>query len=122
MEKANDEANVASENSIYHTSQLFVKMLKVQNCEWYMMHPQGRTAKVLYREAAEIWDGLYVDDLIAGRKNFEQVASLKDKVIQIFNEVGFKLHNLHSNVPALKGIELVNETDKTFTNQQLDVN
>ena len=35
---------VASENSIYHTKHLFVKMMKVQSHELHMMHLQGRTA------------------------------------------------------------------------------
>ena len=35
---------VASENSIYHTKHLFVKIMKVQSHELHMMHLQGRTA------------------------------------------------------------------------------
>ena len=38
---------VARENYIYHTRQLFMKMLKVQSCVLYMIYPQGKPAKVL---------------------------------------------------------------------------
>ena len=41
-------------------------------------------------EVAEIKDDLYVDDLISGGNNFEQVASLKDIAIEIFNQACFK--------------------------------
>ena len=37
-------------------------------------------------EVSEIKDDLYVDDLISGGNNFEQVASLKDIAIEIFNQ------------------------------------
>ena len=70
-------------------------------------------------EVAEIKDDLHVDDLITGGKNFEQVASLKYIAIEIFHEGGFKLHEWHSNVPALERKELVNETDQNFAKQQL---
>ena len=70
-------------------------------------------------EVAEIKDDLHVDDLITGDKNFEQVASLKYIAIEIFREGGFKLHEWYSNVPALEGKELVNETDQNFAKQQL---
>ena len=62
-------------------------------------------------EVTEIRDGLYVDDLITGGKNFEQVASLKDIAIEIFHGVGLKLHMWHSNVPVFEGKELVNGAD-----------
>ena len=42
-------------------------------------------------EVAGIRDELYVDDLITGGENFEQVTSLKDKSIEIFCEASFKL-------------------------------
>ena len=62
-------------------------------------------------EVAEMMGGLYVDDLITGGENFEQVRLLKDIALKIFYEAGFKLHKWHSNVPVLEGKKLVNETD-----------
>ena len=53
-------------------------------------------------EVAEIKDDLYVDDLISGGNNFEEVASLKDIPIEIFNQAGFKFHKWHSNVSTLE--------------------
>ena len=47
------------------------------------------------------------------------MASLKYIAIEIFHEGGFKLHEWYSNVPALEGKELVNETDQNFAKQQL---
>ena len=38
----------------------------------------------------------------------------------MFYETDFKFKKGHSNFPALKGKELVNETDQTFTEQELD--
>ena len=70
-------------------------------------------------EIQEIRDDLCVDDLVTGGENFEQVVSLKYIAIDIFFEVGFKIHKWHSNVPAFEGKELVNETDQTFAKQTL---
>lgn len=38
----------------------------------------------------------------------------------MFYETDFKFSKGHSNFPALKRKELVNETDQTFTEQGLD--
>ena len=73
---------------------LFIVEGKIDN------HPYSYTEK-FSAEVAEIRDGLYVNDLIAGGENFEQVASLKDAAIDILYEAGFKLHKWHSNIPAL---------------------
>ena len=59
-------------------------------------------------EVAHIKDYQYVDD-----NNFEQVTSLKDIVIEIFNQVGFKLHKWHSNVSTLEEKEVVKD-DQTY--------
>ena len=72
-------------------------------------------------EIPEIRNDLCVDDLVTGGENFEQVVSLKYIAIDIFFEVGFKIHKWHSNVPASEGKELVNETDQTFAKQILGV-
>ena len=71
-------------------------------------------------EAAEIKDDQYVDDLISGGNNFEQIASLKDIAIEIFNQAGFKLHKWHSNISTLEEKEVVTD-DQTYTKQQLGV-
>lgn len=70
-------------------------------------------------EVAEKQDDLYIHNLYAGGKNFEQVASLKDTAISVFHEVGFKLHKWYSNVSALERKVMVNETDQGFAKQQL---
>ena len=64
---------------------------------------------------------LWVDDLITGGENSEQVVSLQDTIIEIFHKAGCKLHKWHSNVPALEGKELVNETNQILGKQQLGV-
>ena len=66
-------------------------------------------------------DDLWVDDLITGGENSEQVVSLQDTAIEIFHKAGYKLRKWHSNVPVLEGKELVNETHQIFGNQQLGV-
>ena len=48
--------------------------------------------------------------------------SLKDIAIKVLCDEGFKLQKWYSNVPALEEKELTNETDQTFTKQQLGVN
>ena len=63
-------------------------------------------------EVAEIKDDLYVDDLISGGNNFEQVASLKDIAIEIFNQAGFRLYKWHFNVPTLEEKEVVTDDQK----------
>ena len=37
------------------------------------------------------------------------MASLKDIIIEIFNQVGFKLHKWHSNVSTLEEKEIVTD-------------
>ena len=69
-------------------------------------------------EVAEIKDDLYVDDLISGGNNFEQVASLKDIAIKIFSQAGFKLHEWHCNVSTLEEKKVVTD-DQAYTKQQL---
>ena len=52
---------VASQNSLYHTGQILVKMLKVQSCELYMMHSQVKTAEVYHWMT--IWRQAYTSKL-----------------------------------------------------------
>ena len=66
-------------------------------------------------------DDLWVDYLITGGENSEQVVSLQDTAIEIFHKAGYKLHKWYSNVSVLEGKELVNETDQIFLKQQLGV-
>ena len=51
----------------------------------------------------EIRDDLYVNNLVTGGENIEQVTSLKDRAIEIFHGIGLKRHKLHSNFPAWEG-------------------
>ena len=72
-------------------------------------------------EVVQIKDDLYVDGLISGGNNFEQVGSLKNIAIEIFNQAGFKLHKWHSsNVSTLEEKEVVTD-DQTYAKQQLGV-
>ena len=64
---------------------------------------------------------LWVDDLITGGENSEQVVPLQDTAIEIFHKAGYKLRKWHSNVPVLEGKELVNEIDQIFGKQQMGV-
>ena len=75
-------------------------------------HLETYIAKYLI-EVAEIKDDLYVDDLNFGGNNFEQVSSLKDIAIEIFNQAGFKLHKCDSNVSTLEEKEVVID-DQTY--------
>ena len=38
-DKVNDEANCGKREFYFHTKQLFMKMLTVESCKLYMMHP-----------------------------------------------------------------------------------
>ena len=50
-----------------------------------------------------------MEDLTSGGNRFEQVASLKDIIKEIFNQAGFKLHKWHSNVSTLEEKEIVTD-------------
>ena len=48
VEQVSDKVIVASENSIYHAGELFIKMMKLQSCELFMMHSQRKTAAIYH--------------------------------------------------------------------------
>lgn len=70
----------------------------------------------------EIRDGLYVDDLMTGGANAEEVKDKKIKATEIFEDASFKLHKWHSNVEELEDKKQVPSHDgeeRTFAKQQL---
>ena len=46
--KVNNKQIVTTKNSIYHTRQLSVKILKVQSCKLNLMHFQGKSGEVYH--------------------------------------------------------------------------
>ena len=70
----------------------------------------------------EMRRSLYVDDLISGSYNSNEVRQLKVKATQIFREAGFELHTWHSNNKQLES-EDADETDseQSYAKQQLGV-
>lgn len=73
----------------------------------------------------EIRDGLYVDNMMTGGKNVEEVAEKKVKAIKVFEDATFKLHKWHSNASELEDEETISHEppsdveDTTFAKQQL---
>lgn len=70
----------------------------------------------------EIRDGLYVDDLMTGGANAEEVKDKKIKATEVFEDASFKLHKWHSNVEELEDKKQVPSHDgeeTTFAKQQL---
>ena len=70
----------------------------------------------------EIRRSLYVDDLIIGSYNSDEVKNCKTKAAEFFREAGFELHKWHSKDRQLES-EDVNKTDseQSYTKQQLGV-
>ena len=70
----------------------------------------------------EIRRSLYVDDLISGGYNSDEVRHFKIKATEIFGEAGFQLHKWHSNDKQLESDD-VDETDseQSYAKQQLGV-
>ena len=70
----------------------------------------------------EIRRSLYVDDLISGGYNSDEVRHFKTKATEIFREAGFELHKWHSNDKELES-EDADETDseQSYAKQQLGV-
>ena len=79
----------------------------------------GNQAKELIEE---IRRSLYVDDLISGGYNSDEVRNFKTKATEIFREAGFELHKWHSNDKELES-EDADETDseQSYAKQQLGV-
>ena len=70
----------------------------------------------------EIKRSLYVDDLISGGYNSDEVRNFKTKATEIFTEAGFELHKWHSNDKELES-EDADEADseQSYAKQQLGV-
>ena len=45
---------------------------------------------------------MYVDDLVTGDNNFEEVKEIKQNSVLLFKKGGFNLHKWNSNVPELE--------------------
>ena len=77
-----------------------------------------------YRDSFEkvisiIENDMYVDDLVTGGINLEEVKEIKQKSIQLFKKGGFNLHKWHSNVSELES-ESSDQSDLTYAKQVLN--
>lgn len=73
-------------------------------------------------EIEEIMRSLYVDDVITGGNNTNEVQDLKDVVTSVFDEAKFTLHKWNSNEPQLETQNIVfADEQQTFAKQQLGV-
>ena len=72
----------------------------------------------------EIWDGLYVDDLMVGGSNVEEVAEKKATTTEVFEDATFALHKWHSNREELENDNAKSTSDEgpTYAKQQLGSN
>ena len=65
---------------------------------------------------------LYVDDLITGDTNVENVKHVKETAIEIFQKADFELHKWHSNIPELESeVKPSDKSDQSFAKQQFGV-
>ena len=67
----------------------------------------------------DLLESMYVDDLISGEVNVQQVVSLKEGAIEIFKDASFNLHKWHSNVPELETKQST-DGDLCYAKQQLE--
>eukprot|EP00794_Sanderia_malayensis_P016265 gene16265-biopygen13818 len=72
-------------------------------------------------EVKEIWKSLYVDDVITGANNVQELQHLKESAVEIFGRAQFKLHKWHSNISALENEDTVSNEECTYAKQQLGV-
>ena len=49
-----------------------------------------------------IENDMYVDDLVTGGNNLEEVKEIKQNSVLLFKKGGFNLHKWNSNVPELE--------------------
>lgn len=62
---------------------------------------------------------MYVDDLVTGGANLEEVEHVKTQ-LTMFKEGGFNLHKWHSNVSTLETDKLEDQfTEQNYAKQQL---
>ena len=60
-----------------------------------------RSKEEFPKTVTEVEDNIYVDDVVDGGFDVEEVQTFKDELIEIFKRAGWQLHKWHSNVPAL---------------------
>ena len=63
---------------------------------------------------------MYVDDLVTGGNNLEEVNEIKQNSVQLFKKGGFNLHKWNSSVPAELESENSNQSELTYTKQVLN--
>ena len=63
---------------------------------------------------------MYVDDLVTGGNNLEEVKEIKQNSVQLFKKGGFNLHKWNSNVPAELESENSNQSELTYAKQVLN--
>ena len=61
---------------------------------------------------------MYVDDLVTGGNNLEEVKEIKQNSVQLFKKESFNLHKRNSNVPELES-ENSNQSELTYAKQAL---
>ena len=66
-----------------------------------------------------IENDIYVDDLVTGGNNLEEVKEIKQNSVQLFKKGGFNLHKWNSNVSELKS-ENNNQSELTYAKQVLN--
>ena len=66
-----------------------------------------------------IEDDMYVDDLVTGGNNLEEVKEIKQNSVQLFKKGGFNLYKWNSNVSELES-ENSNQSELTYAKQVLN--
>ena len=66
-----------------------------------------------------IKNDMYVDDLLTGGNNLEEVKEIKQNSVQLFKKTGFNLHKWNSNVPELES-KNSNQSELTYAKQVLN--
>ena len=77
-----------------------------------------------YRDSFEklikiIENDMYVDDLVTGYNNAEEIQEIKQKTVQLFKKGCFNLHKWNSNIPELES-ENSNPSELTYAKQVLN--
>ena len=66
-----------------------------------------------------IENDMYVDDLVTGGNNLEEVKEIKQSSVQLLKKGSFNLHKWNSNVPELES-ENSNQSELTYAKQVLN--
>ena len=67
----------------------------------------------------KIRDDMYVNDLVTGRENLQEVEKMKSHSIELFEKEGFKLHKWHSNEPNIETNDLSSQIELNFEKKHL---